>query len=139
MEGKGLIKSIFSAFLCCCYLTAIVGFDTHVDHHDGEVFVVSLLEPSDCESLHPDKACHCFEHEHGNCHDDDEDCENISNFLSLTGMHSGLHFSLQPAFIPVPFLMTPVHDVMAESSSFDRPSVKSPPGEVLSQFCVLRV
>lgn len=139
MNAKGLIRSICSVLLCCCYLAAIVGFDVHVDHHDGEVFVVSLLSGTDCESIHPEDVCHCFEHEHGCCHEDDEDCENIVDVLSLTGTHGDFSFVLSPDLGLVSVVGTPCSTLQTVSFPDTRTTVNAPPRQSLSLFCVLRV
>lgn len=136
---KEILKSIAGVLVCLIYLAGIVGFDIHIDHHDGHVFVVSLLQHTDCESIHPDDVCHCCAHHHGDCHEDDEDCENIIEHLDITG--AGDHQNIQTApdniivdlgvGVAVNTVKTRVNRIFTK--------VSDPPREHLSRICVLRV
>lgn len=133
------ISAVASALLSIWYLTAIVGIDIHVDHHDGKVYVVSMLAHTDCESLHPGDECHCLEHHSGLCHGDDEDCENLVSFLSVTG--DGFHFTCH--FAPATFLQTaawtPAPFLAAPDHFCPHRSFHAPPREHLNSLCVSRV
>jgi len=137
---KHILPPAFASILLCFwYLAAIVGLNVHIDHHDGEVFVVSLLERTDCESLHPEDICHCVEHHEGHCHSDDEDCENEIGVISLTGDGSTHICDLTPASIPCmkdesPFTAGAVFTVRHSYSQS-----KDPPREQLIHLSVLRV
>lgn len=140
MKGGNIISALASMLLVFWYLTGIVGLDVHVDNHDGDVFVVSLLGHTDCESLHPENKCHCMDHHHGLCHKEDEDCENYIGLISLTGDGFECICDLAPAVTP---LMTSAHAPASEDvplkSSYPVISSDSPPLERLECFCVLRV
>lgn len=139
MRHQAFISSLASILLGFWYLVAIVGLDVHTDHHDGEVFVVSLLGPTDCESLHPDDQCHCFEHHHGECHDDDEDCENEICWISLTGDGFESACDFTPALVSLEVIDTPVPDFVNSDNSYSSNGPDDPPRVRLANLCVLRV
>lgn len=139
MKCKAVISTLFSVLLSVWYMAAIIGLDVHIDHHDGEIFVVSLLGRTDCESLHPEDVCHCVEHHHGHCNSQDEDCENEIGVITVTG--DGYDFVCD--FVQAPVIVPDVASVPA--SDFAAPlrvetvSFETPPRERLSNLCVLRV
>jgi len=122
------------------YLAATVGIDVHVNHHDGEVFVVSLLESTDCNSLHPEDVCHCVEHLHHHCHEDDEDCEDEISVVSLTGDGYGFAVDFAPAMVLLCFSESPsgVSSICKVIRRCDIIAGISP-GSYLDSLCVLRV
>lgn len=139
MKASGLIRALCGIAICCCYLSAVVGYDIHVDHHDGTVFVVSLLERTDCAHLHPEDECHCIEHSQGECEADDEDCENLTATISITGTHCDYSFlsGIMPAMLPA-FGCRPFPYEICGAFPHDF-LLHSPPDNVLSMFCILRV
>jgi len=139
MKGKSAISSVVSLLLCIWYLTAIVGIDIHTNHHDGDVFVVSLLGRTDCESLHPDDVCHCVEHHCGNCHSDDEDCENEISLITLTGDGSDIVFDFAPDMTGFAEILTPVILEIGFCTKRMTLPFTNPPRQHLKSLCVLRV
>jgi len=139
MKCNNPIVSFVSILLTFMYLGATVGFDIHTDHHDGEVFVVSLLGHTDCESIHPDDVCHCLEHHNGHCHNDDEDCENEISVISLTG--DG--FDLVVDCTPLEFLLCTTRfqnvDVSCPGFFDTLKFIDTSPRQYLNNLCVLRV
>ena len=139
MKGKTLISTITGFLLCFWYLVAIVGIDVHIDHHGGGVFVVSLLCPTDCESIHPEDVCHCVEHHHGRCAADDEDCENEICIISITGDGSDFVCNLAPESFPA-HLSRIEPQIQARCDVSRIPAaLTGPPREHLMDMCVLRV
>lgn len=143
MKCETIISALASLLLCSWYLTAIVGLDIHVDHHDGEIYVVSLLADFDCESLHPEDECHCIDHHHGHhhglCHSEDNDCENDISVLSLTGDGFDFVCDLTPFLYVLMSIETPVQIEKGFANTFSSPICEDPPRELLRSLCVLRV
>jgi len=139
MKRTAFISTLASLLLCFWYMAAIVGLDIHIDHHDGEVYIVSLLARTDCESLHPEDECHCLEHHHGHCHSDDEDCENDVSLLSLTGDGFDLVFDFIPVLTPLMTVVTPAVLDWGSVCSYSFHISEDPPREHLRSLCVLRV
>jgi len=140
MKGKNVISAIASILLCISYLTSIVGIDIHINHHDGNVFIASLLCHLDCESLHPDDICHCSEHENGHCDADDEDCENEVCAISITGDGFNDSIIIPIAETSAPMSFIPVFVRRTGINFHDTPFfIPHPPGEYLENLCVLRV
>jgi len=139
MKHATVISALASLLLCFWYLTAIVGLNIHFDHHDGEIYVVSLLGHTDCESLHPEDECHCLEHHHGHCHSDDEDCENDISLLSLTGDGFDFVCDFTPVFNALMTIETPVVFTQGFDHTYSFQISEDPPREHLRSLCVLRV
>lgn len=139
MNTKSVISVAACALLSVWYLAAIVGFDVHTDHHEDEVYVVSLLGRTDCESLHPEDVCHCLEHQCGHCHADDEDCENEISILSLTGDGFELVCDFQFCGLAIRTIDTVCDNSFVRCDHVESISCVPPPRESLSRFCVLRV
>lgn len=139
MNRSTIISALASLLLCFWYLAAIVGIDVHVDHHDGDIYVVSLLGRTDCESLHPDDECHCMDHLHGHCHEHDEDCENDVSLLSLTGDGFDLVCDLAPVLSSLMTVETPVNLFKGFEDLYGIFVSNGPPRERLRNLCVLRV
>lgn len=139
MRHATFISALASILLAFWYLAAIVGLDVHVDHHDGEVFVVSLLSRTDCESLHPEDECHCLEHHRGLCHDDDEDCENEISLISITGDGFDFICDFTPLFVALEVIDTPSAPFSTSVCSYSLSVPDDPPRLRLQSYCVLRV
>ncbi|MCQ2182203.1 MAG: hypothetical protein MJY89_02205 [Bacteroidales bacterium] len=139
MKRVTIISVLADLFLCFWYLASIVGIDIHVDHHDGETYVASLLGRTDCENLHPEDECHCVDHHHGCCDGQDEDCENVISVLSLTG--DGFDFVCDLAPVTSPLMTIGTVPVMETGSEeiYSYHSFGGPPRERLRSLCVLRV
>ena len=138
MMSRRSILSLFSALMCVLYMFAVVGFDIHIDHHCDHIYVVSLLNSIDCESIHPDDDCLCCEHHHGESGCDGEDCDNIIEALDCAGtpVHSVL--CVQPAVIPsfIGVASLVQNPVFASQSCASAPTPS--PGGLLSLICVIR-
>jgi len=139
MKRKTLISVVASLLLSFWYMTAIVGLDVHVDHHNGEIYVVSLIGHTDCESLHPEDHCHCLEHHHGHCHAHDEDCENDISLISLTGDGFDFVCDLSPILISLMTIETPIVSENSLDNHYFFSISDDPPREHLRSLCVLRV
>ena len=133
MRKGNIIQALCCLLLCSCYLMAVVGFDVHTDHHDDRTYVVSLLSNISCEKIHPEDDCAC-----GDC--DHDDCEDESDYLTVTGSGDFLQQS-----VPVPAVMA--CEVIVPESAISAPAFsaplarpfRSPPRVVLNSLCVLRV
>lgn len=139
MKLNSFITTFVSTILLFVYLTAIVGFDVHTDHHDGEVFVVSLLGHTDCESLHPEDLCHCLEHHHGHCDADDEDCEDEVSAVTLTGDGYDLECDLTPVVVALCSTRSPIHCRTLCGTHRCAESPDTPPDRYPDCLCVLRL
>jgi len=139
MKVKNHISNTASLLVALWYVAAIVGLDIHTNHHDGEVFVVSLLGHTDCESLHPTDKCHCMEHHHGLCHEHDEDCENETVFVSLTGDGFDSTFDFTPIPVSIATFDTPAVEKAGFCVSYFYIDCEDPPRERLRSLNVLRV
>lgn len=143
------MKKVWGILVCLMYLVGVVGIDIHVDHHEGRTYVVSLLSDTSCEKIHPEDVCSCCEHHHHNeeegfC-DCEDDCQNITDFLVITGDGAGDH---QIDFAPLssPAFEGALPSSCSEIQIFASPACKysgqfrkAPPRENLSRICVLRV
>lgn len=133
MKKGNFIQAVSCIFLCCWYLVSIVGLDIHTDHHDNRTYVVSLLSGISCENIHPEDHCACQDCTH------DNDCEDESDFLTVTGTAG----SLQPVnFVPAATVCpAPVPDIqrLPEAPVPAGCPFKSPPRVLLNSLCVLRV
>lgn len=149
MKGlKEILASAAGLVLCLAYLWGVVGVDIHVDHHEGRIYVVSLLSDTSCEKIHPEDVCHCCEHHHhheadGICPEED-DCQDIADFLVITGDGYDSHLSSVAPAIGAAFnLPTPSYAAsLARTTDLKmqpKPLTPLSPGDHLSQICVLRV
>jgi len=139
MLRRQFISFVASLLLSVWYLMAVVGFDVHYDHHDEEVFIVSLLCRTDCESIHPLDECHCIDHHLGQCHSDDEDCENEISILSLTGDGHNYVCDYVPSSVYLMTVDTPIVFIDPIGNSHNSFLHESPPRERLRRICILRV
>lgn len=133
---------VASAVSILLYLTALVGFDIHVDKEYQHIYVRSMLANLSCESIHPDESCghsHVFEHDHSHGCDEGEDCcEDISDQLNPTCIdHGQLHIA------PAVTLVIPQPDHETNISVCTELIVAGflpvPDGPPLSELCILRV
>lgn len=97
---KGVITKIVAMLLVLWYSMSIIGFDIHTCHGSGRSFVVTFIEGTACEDIHPEHQCHahsCCEAEDASCchHNNDEPsvaasscCSNEYQVLALTGVLS---------------------------------------------------
>jgi len=89
MSGKSIISQILSILLCVCYVVSITGIDIHVDGHNGETYVVSVLGGVSCEDIHEDDHCCCGDHHdcnhsEGIC-DESDDCSDSISVINVSG------------------------------------------------------
>jgi len=136
---RHFISSLLSFTLMALFLTATVGIDVHINHHDGEVFVVSLLGRTDCESLHPEDVCHCLEHHCGHCNANDEDCEDYISVISLAGDGFDLVMDFSPTAFFVCSIGSPVAGENYTDIALNVRYRDTSPRQYLNSLCVLRV
>lgn len=106
MKRKPFI-SVISAVVLAMYCIAIVGFDVHTCSHLGRSFVVSLLNGTSCDNIHPESSAHLHAADYCHCHDcevaaaeaassqdnhfnsgtyTDSCCSDACHFLDITGV-----------------------------------------------------
>ena len=131
------------------YLFAIVGFDIHNDFEHGEVYVISALQDSSCEKVHPEHQCHDHSHCscHGHCAGSDrcisgEECcsDSIVMLLADAGVEDGCQIpSSGPEGTGIPVHCTAVACSLMPQVCIPCP-FHSPPGNFsIRKNCIMRV
>jgi len=89
---KATALHFVSAIMCIMYISAIIGIDVHNDSHNGQTYVVSLLNGINCEDIHQDDHCLCEHHNECDQSDgingQDKDCTDSLAGIDLTGTNS---------------------------------------------------
>lgn len=142
MSKTRLYMKLSSAVAILLYLTALVGFDIHVDKEHQHIYVRSMLANLSCEAIHPDEACghsahNHFVHDH-DCEEGEDCCEDISDQLNPTCIDNG-QVHVAPAVIAIIPQQEPVILVSDFTKRIISDILPAPDGPPLSELCILRV
>lgn len=128
------------------YIFAITGIDIHKDIEHDDVYVISALQNSSCERIHPEHHCHDHESEsdgHCSCRCiEDEHCCTDNFILLLTSADVDHSLSL-PSFNPEGagfVIFTEIPQQSTRAADFIPCESDSPPGKAsIRKNCIMRV